>query len=183
MRLSHYLIQVKNFMVNRSNTKQNSRRRRFSRAQSMVEFALISPLAIVMLLVGVQYALIGAAAVAVNQGTSALARYASENPGTVGGATGNGAVALTPSMMALLSPTICPNNTSCPGLTVNIVSYQGNTTTVTDTPQFGDRCVISFSYATTSKLALPNPFLAVPPIFPGITFPSAVGASDTQLYQ
>lgn len=143
----------------------------------MVEFALISTFVLVVMLVGIQYALLGQAAVALNQGTSALARYASENPGTVGGSTGNGTVTLTSSMTALLSPTICPAGTTCPDLTVKIVSYQGNSTTVTTVPQFGDRCVITFSYNTASKIFVPNNSLGF------VSLPSTLSASNTQLYQ
>jgi Flp pilus assembly protein TadG len=148
---------------------------RFSRGQSMVEFALISVFAFVVMLVGIQYALLSQAAVALNQGSSALARYASENPGTVGGPTGNGTVALTPAMEALLSPTIGSNGWG--DLTVTIVSYQGNSATVTNTPQFGDRCVISFSYNTQSKIFVPNNSLGF------VSLPTSLTASNTQLYQ
>ena len=141
----------------------------------MVEFALISIFVLVVMLVGIQFALLGQAAVAVNQGTSALARYASENPGTVGGATGNGTVTLTDSMKALLPPTIGTNGWS--DLTVTITSYQGNSATVTATPQFGDTFVISFTYNTQSKIFVPNNSLGF------VSLPSTLSASNTQLYQ
>ncbi len=150
----------------------------------MVEFAMMSIVAMLLTLVGIQYALIGQAAVAVSQGTAALARYAANNPGAVGDSTGNGTITMTAAMEQLLSPTICPTGTSCPALTATITSYQGTTNTVdTATPQFGDRLVINLSYSTTSKLALPNPFLKIPGVFPGLTFPTAVGASDSQMYE
>jgi hypothetical protein len=144
----------------------------------MVEFALISTFALVVMLVGIQFALLGQAAVALNQGTSALARYASEKVGktdAVGGPTGNGTVALTTPMKNLLSPTIGSNGWG--DLTVTITSYQGNTTTVTTTPQFGDRCVINFSYNTQSKIFVPNNALGF------VSLPTTLTASNTQLYQ
>ena len=141
----------------------------------MAEFALISTLVLVVMLVGNQFALLGQAAVALNQGSSALARYASENPGTVGGPTGNGAVTLTPPMKALLSPTIGSNGWG--DLTVNIISYQGNTNTVTTTPGFGDRLLITFSYATQSKIFVPNNSLGF------VSLPNTLTAANTQLYQ
>jgi Flp pilus assembly protein TadG len=165
-------------MLDRSDSKQNARqpsRNWISRGQSMVEFALISTFVLVLMLVGIQFALLGQAAVAINQGTSALARYASENPGTVGGSTGNGSVTLTAQMEALLSPTIGTNGWS--DLTVTVASYQGNTTTVTTTPQFGDRVVISFSYNTRSKIFVPNNSLGF------VSLPNSLSASNTQLYQ
>ncbi len=54
-------------------------RKRASRGQSAVEFAMISVLALVVMLIGIQFALIGQAAVAVSQGSSALARYAASS--------------------------------------------------------------------------------------------------------
>ena len=141
----------------------------------MVEFALISTFVLVVMLVGIQFALLGQAAVALNQGTSALARYASENPGTVGGPTGNGTVTLNSSMTALLSPTIGTNGWS--DLTVTVASYQRNTSTVTTTPQFGDRVVITFNYNTQNKIFVPNHSLGF------VSLPTALSASNTQLYQ
>lgn len=171
-------------MLNRSNAKQNVTetgrsprppKSRLCRGQSMVEFALISTFVLVLMLVGIQFALLGQAAVALNQGTSALARYASENPGTVGGATGNGTVTLNAQTEALLSPTI--GNNGWGDLTVTIASYQGNTTTVTTVPQIGDRVVISFKYNTQSKIFVPNNSLGF------VSLPTQLNASNTQLYQ
>src|SRR5271168_177681 len=109
-------------MLNRFNTKQKvalaSRRRscRMNRGQSAVEFALIATLAIGVMVVGVQFALIGQAALAVSQGSSALARYAAVNPGALG--TDNGTVAwssLPQAAQNLLSPSILTNTTTGSG--------------------------------------------------------------------
>ena len=54
-------------------------RKRISRGQAAVEFGLISVLALAVMLLGIQYALIGQAAVAVSQGSSALARWAASS--------------------------------------------------------------------------------------------------------
>lgn len=160
-------------------------RSRFSRGQAMAEFALILPFALVVMLVGVQFAVIGQAALALSQGSSALARYAAMNPGAMGDATGNGTVTLSSNAAArqLLSSSICPDST-CSNLTVTITSYSGSSTTQTATkPQQTDRLVISLSYNAASKLVLPNPFMAVPPFFPGVKFPTALAASDSQMYE
>ena len=90
-------------MVNRSDAKQSASvndyspaamtgpgrssgspllRNRISRGQAAAEFALIAPVVIIVMLVGVQFALIGQAALALSQGASALARYAAGNPGS-----------------------------------------------------------------------------------------------------
>jgi Flp pilus assembly protein TadG len=162
---------------------QGSRRNRFSRAQSAVEFAIIAPIALSMMLVGVQYALIGQAAVAVSQGASAIARYAASNPGGLG--TNNGTVSyssLPPAVQQLLSPSIATNGGS--DLTITINSFTGSGASETGSPvAASDKVVINLSYVTTSKLAVPNPFRSLPPIFGGITFPGTVASSDSQMYE
>jgi Flp pilus assembly protein TadG len=157
-------------------------RKRVSRGQSAVEFALISVVALAVMLIGVQYALIGQAAVAVSQGSSALARYAASNTGNSLG-TYNGTVsgsALPAAAQEVLSQSILTNGGA--DLTVTVTSVDGSGTTVA-APIQGNQLTVSLSYATTSKLAVPNPFLAMPPIFPGISFPATVGASDSQMYE
>ncbi len=157
------------------------RRSRINRGQSMVEFAMISIVALLLMTVGIQYALLGETAVAVSQGASTLARYCAVNaPGVFG--TDNGAATLPVGATELLSPTICPAG-SCPNLTVKVASYSGTTTNTTTTPGFGDRCVVSLSFDATSKLALPNPFLKIPGVFPGVTFPTSFTGADSQLYE
>src|SRR5437879_583367 len=112
-------------------------RSRVSRAQAMVEFAMIAPLAIIVMVVGVQFALVGQAALALSQGSSALARYAAVNPGTIGS---NGHVTLTAPMKQLLSSSILTNNGG--DLTVTIASYTGTTTTTTSSPKYTDRLIM-----------------------------------------
>ena len=148
------------------------RRSRTSRGQSAVEFALMAVLAIIIMTVGIQFALIGQAALALSQGSSVLARYAAVNPGTVGP---NGTVALTAPMKQLLSSSILTNSGG--DLTVTIASYSGTTTNTTDTPVQTDRLVIRLSYNAKSKIALPNPFLGI------VTFPTTLSASDSQMYE
>jgi Flp pilus assembly protein TadG len=143
-----------------------------SRGQSMVEFALLAPLALVIMLVGVQYAIIGQAALAVSQGASAIARYAAVNESAIGASfSGNP----TAAMQNLLSPSIGTN--SWADLTVNITSYKGSTTTSTTTPGLGDHCLVTLSYTASSKIALPNPFLGL------VTFPTLLGGQDSQMYE
>jgi len=137
----------------------------------MAELAMIAPIAIIILLVGIQFAMIGQAALALSQGASALARYAAVNPGVVGP---NGTVTVTTAMQQLLSPSILTNGGR--DLTISISSYTGTTTTPTRSPKYTDRLVISLSYNATSKIALPNPFL-------GVSFPTTLSASDSQMYE
>src|ERR1700722_4431422 len=89
---------------------------RIGRGQSTVEFALVSVLGLVLMMVGVQFALIGQVALSLSQGASALARYAAVNPGSFG--TENGPASLPTPAAALLSPTINDSK-----LTVTIHSY------------------------------------------------------------
>jgi hypothetical protein len=164
-------------MDNRSNAKNPPRwrRSRISRGQSAVEFALISTVAMMVMLVGVQFALIGQAALAVSQGSAALARYTAVNPGALG--TSNGSVAggsLPTAAKNLLSSSIGTN--SWGDLTVTIASYTGTTAVTTSSPGYTDRLVLSMSYTATSKIALPNPFF-------GISFPSSLTASSSQMYE
>ena len=155
---------------------------RVNRGQSAVEFALLSVFALAMMLVGVQYALIGQAAVAVSHGSSALARYAASN---VGNYIANGKVKA--SALPLAARQVLPQSIMTNGgddLTVTVNSLKGDgATTEANKPSPGEQVVITLSYDTSSKLAVPNPFLAMPPIFPGITFPNPVGATDSQMYE
>lgn len=157
-------------------------RHRFSRGQSAVEFALISVFALGVMMIGIQYALIGQAAVAVSQGSAALARYAASNPGALPNTNGSfQASALPASVQQLLSSSILTNGGN--DLTVTVTSNTGSGAKEKNNPVQGDQLIVSLSYVTTSKIALPNPFLAMPPLFPGITFPGTVAASDSQMYE
>ncbi len=162
-----------------ANGLRGSRMTRSGLGQSAVEFALIAPVALVLMIVGVQYAIIGQAALAVSQGASAIARYASVNPGTVGGSSGNGSITLNGSaMQQLLSPTICGG--SCSDLTATITSISSTTgtpNTAGNPPTFGDRLTINLSYNATSKIVLPSTTLL------GITFPTTLAGSAAQLYE
>ena len=149
-------------------------RRLISKGQSMVEFALISSVAMMVMMIGVQFALIGQAALAVSQGASALARYAAVNPGALGT---NGTVTVTTGSAPaqLLSSSIL-TGTNNSDLTVTIASYTGTTTTTTSSPGYTDRVLITVSYSAAGKIALPNPFF-------GIHFPTTLASSDSQMYE
>lgn len=145
---------------------------RISRGQTLTEFALIAPLVFIVLLVGVQYALIGQAALAVGQAASAIARYAAVNPGTV--SSGN-ASALPTAVQQRLSPTILTNGGS--DLTVTLTSNSGTSNTATATPVYGDTCIVSLSYAASSTMILPTKFFGIP------VFPTSLAAQDSELYE
>jgi Flp pilus assembly protein TadG len=155
---------------------------RFSRGQSAVEFALISVFVLAVMVLGIQYAIIGQAAVAVSQGSAALARYAASHPGDLPNTNGTfQASALPASVQQLLSSSILTNGGK--DLTITVTSNTGSGAPEKNTPAQGDQLIVSLSYDTTSKIAVPNPFLAMPPLFPGIPFPASVAASDSQMYE
>ena len=143
------------------------------RGQSAVEFALISIAFLYVILLGVQFAILGQAALSLSQGASAIARYAAINEplGTIG-ATYSGAP--NAAMQNLLSPTILTNSGG--DLTVTINSYKnGTASTTTAAPVQFDRAVVTLSYNTSSKIVLPSSFLG--------GFPTALSASDSQPYE
>ena len=161
---------------------------RLSRGQSMVEFALGATVALAVMLIGIQFALIGQSAVAVNQAAEALARYAAQNPGALGGTTPqyNGTVAMPlPAAAQNLLPSSLTTSTTTTvkgkpvttyDLTVNIASYTGSTTTTTNSPAQTDKVVISLSYNAANRIVLPSTTLL------GISFPSNLSASEAQMY-
>jgi Flp pilus assembly protein TadG len=157
-----------------------SRKIRVSQGQSMVEFAMVSVLALVVLMITVQFALIGQAALALSQGASAIARYAAVNESTLGSSYSgppNGA------MQNLLSSSL--NTNSWNDLTVTVAFIKGGTVSTTTTTPVAtvDRAAVTLSYTTTNKLIFPNPFMALPPFFPGVNFPAALSAKDQALYE
>jgi Flp pilus assembly protein TadG len=171
-------------MVNRAEATKSagigshslSWRCRASRGQSAVEFAMGATVALAVMLIGIQFAIIGQAALAVSQGASALARYVAVNPGSLG--TSNGSVsgsALPAAAQNLLSSSILTNSGN--DLTVTIASYTGTTTTTTNSPQYTDRVVIGMSYNAAKKIVLPSSTLL------GISFPTTLTASDSQMYE
>ena len=146
-----------------------------SRGQSAVEFALISTVALSVMLIGVQFAIIGQAAVSVGQGASALARYAAVNPGTM---SPNGSVtasSLPTAAQQLLSSSLLTHSGA--DLTVTTASYSGSTATTTNSPGYNDRAVISLSYNASGKIFLPSATLL------GMTFPTTLTGSDSQMYE
>jgi Flp pilus assembly protein TadG len=161
---------------------------RLSHGQSMVEFALGATVALAVMLIGVQFALIGQSAVDVNQAAEALARYAAHNPGALGGATPvyNGTVAMPlPAAAESLLPASLTSSTTGTvkgkpvttyDLTVNIASYKGSTTTTTNSPAQTDKVVISLTYNAANRIVLPSTTLL------GISFPSNLSASEAQMY-
>ena len=135
-------------------------KRRFTRAyrrgQAAVEFAMISVLCMVVLLVGIQFAIIGQAALAVSQASYLGARTASVNDAltssTLGTAIGN-----------QMSPTIS-------GASVTM----SNTADPSCGPprKYGCPISVTVSYNASSKIFLPSM---------GIAFPSNLTATESAM--
>ena len=124
----------------------------------MVEFAMTLTLAMMVLIVTIQFAIIGDAALAVTQLAYAGARYAAVNP------TYNESTIAT-YMKSIASPAISERDGV--NLTVTIAP--------TTTPRtFGTSVQVSVVYSLQNKLFLPNPFL-------GISFPTQLSGIQTTM--
>jgi Flp pilus assembly protein TadG len=161
--------------------RRRKRRKGLDGGYSSVEFALTSVMFLAVIMLGVQFAVIGQSALALSQGASAIARYAAVHESTLGSSYSG---APNSDMQLLLSPTILTNSGA--DLSVTINSYQSGTTTTTTTPTPRvDRAVVTLSYNAANKYLLPNPFLQIPGLFPGFTLPTTMTmtASDSELYE
>ncbi len=124
MRLMHCAVQNKfrrtavYFLVSRSNP---ALRRPLIAGQTMVEFAFILPLLLILMLGVIQMILVGGAALAVNEAAVASARYAALNPSadesTIDSYLRNIASPLIADSnlhSAVLNPTATPRHTGTP---------------------------------------------------------------------
>ncbi len=123
----------------------------------MAEFAIIAPVALILLVVGIQFAIIGQCAVALTQVNYVGARYASVHP------TYTESQVQT-YMDSVASPTLLSNN----GGDLSITIW----TPCPSTDSFGSPVTIGLQYNLSSKIFLPNPFL-------GIGFPTTVQSTQT----
>jgi uncharacterized protein (UPF0333 family) len=126
-----------------------------SGAQSMVEFAFALPVVLIVLLVGIQFAIIGEAALALGQVNYQGARFAAVN--------GNATQAQVQTyMLSVASPTISANNGS----------YFSTVLSPAPPCTYGSAVTVSVTFNANSLLALPNPFL-------GISFPTQLTSSES----
>lgn len=132
-----------------------------TRGQAMVEFAMVLTVALFVLLLGIQYALIGQAALAINQLAYQGARYASVND-----SADQSAVASY--MLQVGSPTITANNGQYLTITLN-----PNTTPRT----FGQTVTVGISFNASGEIFLPNPFFGV------ITFPTTLTTQESAMQE
>ncbi len=122
--------------------------------QTLVEFALILPIFLLLMLGVVQMVIVGGAALAVNQAAVACARYASLNPNANQATV---ASYLTSTASPLISDAGLQPVVLAP---INVPRTTGSAVTVTVT------------YKLQSKLFLGTTFF-------GVTFPSQVSATQT----
>jgi Flp pilus assembly protein TadG len=132
--------------------------------QAMVEFALIAVIIIVVLLVGVQFAIIGQAALAVSQASYLGARTASVN-NTLTSTT------LNTTVQNQMSPTI----------TGAVVTMTNTADASCGPPRtFGCPITVTVTYDATSKLFLPSSWTILGTTHP-IGFPTSLSASESAM--
>jgi Flp pilus assembly protein TadG len=122
--------------------------------QTLVEFALIIPVFLLLMLGVVQMVVIGGAALAVNQAAISCARYASLNPGAAQGSVDS-------YLTAVASPLI--NDSGLQPVVLSPISVPRAT---------GSAVTVTVSYKLESKLFLGTTFF-------GVTFPSQLSVSET----
>jgi Flp pilus assembly protein TadG len=160
-----------------------AQQRRKRRGQAAVEFALVLSVAMIVLFVAVQFALIGQIALALGQMNYQAARYAAIHPGC--GATAcaaspdpdANATPIQPYAFSIASPTIkYANGTSaCPcGSVKTFTVTQSSGTPGVNDRAFGTSVVVSVTYNVTSQLFLPANFL-------GLSFPTTLNSTETAM--
>jgi Flp pilus assembly protein TadG len=154
-----------------------------TRGQAAVEFALVLTIAMIVLFVSVQLALIGHASVALGQMNYQGARYAAVHPtATVSDVakymvrvgspfvTKNCGSSLTITMIEKdkdgLNPSASPAVTGSCGAPTNLGA----------TRPFNSQVTVNISYDAASQLVIPNPFL-------GISFPSTLTSSESAMVE
>lgn len=127
----------------------------------MVEFAVVLTAALLVLLLGVQYAMIGQAILALNQLAYQGARYASIND-----SADESAVASY--MIHVGSPTLTARN----GRNLTIALNPANTPR-----SFGQTVTVSITFDASGEIFLPNPFLGI------IVLPTALSTRESAMQE
>jgi len=133
---------------------------KLSRGQAIVEMAIVITILTFVMVVAIQFALLGSALLALNQVTYQGARYASVNPSTDQTTVYN-------YMLSVGSPTI----TSSGGANLN-VSLSPSTTPRT-----------SFSTVTVSSTLNTKNFIVIPNPFFGVTLPTTLTATQSAMVE
>jgi Flp pilus assembly protein TadG len=117
------------------------------RGQAMVEFAMIATIAMLVLFLGIQFALLGQAALAVGQLAYQGARYASINPNV------SSATIISTMRTQFASPTIASSNNAILAITVTPDQPRVFQTPVT--------VKVTLDPAAKGLILLPNPFFGI----------------------
>ena len=125
------------------------------RGQAAVELALITPIVLFVMLLGIQFAIIGLADLGLGQANYQGARYAATNPSAAQSAVQS-------YMVSVASPLIAAS------------SGKYLTSTLSPAPPctFGSTVTVSVTFDASHLVALPNPFF-------GITFPTSLTNSES----
>ena len=124
------------------------------RGQSVVEMGLVMPVVLFVMLIGIQYAIIGLAVLGLGQANYQGARYAAVNSG----ATSDSVKSY---MVSVASPI------------VGASSGHYLTSSVSSLPcTFGSSVTVSVTFNAAHLIVLPNPFFGIP-------FPTTLSNSET----
>ena len=125
------------------------------RGQAAVELALITPIVLFVMLLGIQFAIIGLADLGLGQANYQGARYAATNPSATQSAVQS-------YMVSVASPLISAG------------SGKYLTSTLNPAPPctFGSTVTVSVTFDASHLVALPNPFF-------GIAFPTSLTNSES----
>jgi hypothetical protein len=121
----------------------------------MVELALITPIVLFVMLLGVQYAIIGTAALGLGQANYQAARYAATNP--------------TASQSAIQSYMV---SVASPIISAGSGKYLSSSLSPAPPCTFGSTVTVSVTFDANHLVALPNPFF-------GIQFPTSLTNSES----
>jgi len=115
------------------------------RGQALVEFAIISPLALFLMLVGIQFAIIGTVSLGLGQVNYQGARYAATNPNATQSAVQS-------YMISVASPIISASSGT----------YLTSTLSPAPPCTFGSTVTVGVTFDVRHLVLLPNPFLGIP---------------------
>jgi Flp pilus assembly protein TadG len=125
------------------------------RGQAAVELALITPIVLFVMLVGIQFAIIGTAALGLGQADYQGARYAATNPSA-------SQSAIQTYMVSVASPIIGASSGR----------YLSASLSPAPPCTFGSSVTVSVTFDASHLVVLPNPFF-------GIAFPTSLTNSQT----
>jgi Flp pilus assembly protein TadG len=130
------------------------RQTRAASGQAVVEMGLIMPVVLFVMLIGIQYAIIGLAVLGLGQANYQAARYAAVNSGATSASVQN-------YMVSVASPLIGASSGHYLSSTVNSLPCT-----------FGGSVTVSVTFNSAHLIVLPNPFFGIP-------FPTSLSNSET----